>query len=186
MRVGRELSPKAAYAWEANQSQERTMTIASLKDLFVHHLKDIYFAERRLLDELPKMASNASGTQLRDAFEKHLAETRQHVEQLKRVFASIKVPASGEKCDALEGILKESELVLAQIDDEATRDVALIASAQAVEHYEINRYGTLITWAEDLGFTEAAKALRENMKQEKLADRHLSEIASMGVNQKAA
>ena len=162
------------------------MSIASLKDLFVHHLKDIYFAERRLVEELPKMASKASGPELRDAFEKHLAETKEHVDQLKRVFASIKMTPAGEKCDALEGILKESESVLVQIKDKATRDVALIASAQAVEHYEINRYGTLITWAEDLGFGEAVKALRENMKQEKQADRHLSEIAAMGVNKKAA
>jgi ferritin-like metal-binding protein YciE len=82
--------------------------------------------------------------------------------------------------------LKESDKVLSEIEDDATRDVALIASAQAVEHYEINRYGSLITWAEDLGFIEAAKALRDNMKQEKQADRHLSEIAAMGVNKKAA
>jgi ferritin-like metal-binding protein YciE len=163
------------------------MSIASLKDLFIHQLKDIYFAERRLVDELPKMSAMANGPELRDAFDRHLAETKQHVEQLQRVFALIKVPPAGEKCDALEGILKESESLLVQIDDGATRDVALLASAQAVEHYEINRYGTLITWAEDLGFGEAAKVLRENMKQEKQADRHLSEIASMGgLNKKAA
>ncbi|HEY7750312.1 MAG TPA: ferritin-like domain-containing protein [Aestuariivirgaceae bacterium] len=162
------------------------MAIASLKDLFVHYLRDIYYAERRLVDELPKMASQAGGAELRTAFQKHLTETKEHVEQLKRVFASIKLPASGEQCDALEGILKESDKVLSEIEDDATRDVALIASAQAVEHYEINRYGSLITWAEDLGFIEAAKALRDNMKQEKQADRHLSEIAAMGVNKKAA
>jgi ferritin-like metal-binding protein YciE len=113
------------------------------------------------------------GPELHDAFERHLAETRQHVEQLRRVFASIKVPPTGEKCDAVEGIL------------DATRDVALLASAPAVEHYEISRYGTLITWAEDLGFGEAAKILRENMKEEKQADRHLTEIASMSLSRKA-
>lgn len=162
------------------------MSITSLKDLFLHQLKDIYFAERRLVDELPKMSAMAKGPELHDAFERHLAETRQHVEQLRRVFASIKVPPIGEKCGALEGILEESESLLAQIEDDATRDVALLASAQAVEHYEISRYGTLITWAEDLGFGEAAKILRENMKEEKQADRHLSEIALMGLNKKAA
>jgi ferritin-like metal-binding protein YciE len=91
------------------------------------------------------MASQAGGAELRTAFQKHLTETKEHVEQLKRVFASIKLPASGEQCDALEGILKESDKVLSEIEDDATRDVALIASAQAVEHYEINRYGSLIT-----------------------------------------
>ena len=162
------------------------MAIASLKDLFVHQLKDIYFAETRLVEELRKMASQASGAELREAFQNHLTETKGHIEQVKKAFASVKIPPAGERCDALEGILKESETILSQIKDDATRDVALIASAQAVEHYEINRYGTLITWAEDLGFGEAAKLLRENMKEEKQADRHLSELAAMGLNKKAA
>ena len=161
------------------------MPIKSLDDLFTHFLKDVLYAENAVLKELPKLAQKATAKKLQTAFKNHEKETKQQIEILKQVFQSIDVKAEGVKCKAIDGIIAETTHILSETKDAATRDAALIACAQAVEHYEISRYGTLITFAEQLRHKDAVDLLRENMQQEAKADRHLSEIAGSGINKKA-
>ena len=162
------------------------MAEKDLNELFLDTLKDIYYAEKQILKALPKMAKAANSDKLRAAFEKHHDETEGQVERLEKIFELLGKAARGKKCDAIEGILTEAKEHMDEIEDPQVLDAGMIGSAQAVEHYEITRYGTLITWAKQLGHDDAAKLLESNLKEEKHADQLLSEIAESTVNKKAA
>jgi ferritin-like metal-binding protein YciE len=162
------------------------MPATTLEDLFVMTLKDIYHGEKQIIKALPKMAKEADNEELKEAFEHHLAETKGQVERIERVFKILDKPARGEACEAIEGLIKEGEEVVEKAKDAAVCDAGMIAAGQAIEHYEIARYGTLVAWAEQLGLTEAGKLLGENLAQEKKADKTLNEIALRKVNRKAA
>lgn len=162
------------------------MPIKSLSDLFVHTLKDIYFAEKLLVKKLPVMAEKAGSAELKHLFQAHFEETKTHVERLEKVFSLIGEEAAGEECPAIEGIIEEAEELLDEIKDAKTRDAALIASAQAAEHYEITRYGSLASWAQQLGHDEAVTILRETLTEEKDADNKLLRLGEDKLNEKAA
>jgi ferritin-like metal-binding protein YciE len=139
-----------------------------LKDLFLDTLKDIYFAEKKILSALPKMAKAAQSPKLKAAFEKHLAETDHQVERLDQVFASIDETPKGKTCDAIMGIIEEGKEIMDEYKGMPALDAGLLAAAQAVEHYEISRYGTLKTWASELGYKDAVKLLDATLKEEKI------------------
>jgi ferritin-like metal-binding protein YciE len=162
------------------------MTVKTMEDLFVDTLKDIYYAEKHILKALPGMVKKAGDKKLKEALETHRTETEGQVERLEQVFKLMDVPARGKKCDAIEGILKEAKEHMDDIEDAKVLDAGMIGSAQAVEHYEITRYGTLIAWAKQLGRDDAVPLLEVNLKEEKHADELLSEIAETAVNQRAA
>ncbi|TCD13319.1 ferritin-like domain-containing protein [Oricola cellulosilytica] len=162
------------------------MAIKDLNDLFEHTLEDIYFAENHIHKSLPKMIEKSTNASLKKLFKDHRTETEGQIERLKKVFDVIGKKASGEECPAIEGIVKEAEELIDEISDAETLDAALIAAAQAVEHYEITRYGTLLTWAEVLGHDEAINLLRDNIEEEKSADSKLTRLAEDKLNQKAA
>jgi ferritin-like metal-binding protein YciE len=162
------------------------MTAKTLAELFIWQLKDVYGAENQILKALPKMAKQASSPDLREAFSTHLEETEGQVERLNKVFETLGVKASTLKCQALEGIIQEAEEVMGESEGPAVLDAGMVAAAQAVEHYEIARYGTLIAWAEQLGKREISKLLRQTLNEEKHADELLNKIAMKSVNRKAA
>ncbi|WP_026379034.1 YciE/YciF ferroxidase family protein [Afifella pfennigii] len=162
------------------------MAIKSLQDLFVHTLKDVYFAERQIVKALPSMAEKASDSELKKLFQTHLEETKGQVDRLEAVFGLVNERPEGEKCPAIEGIIAETEELMSEIDDADTRDAAMAAAAQAVEHYEIARYGTLVAWAELLGHKDAAKKLAETLEEEKSADAKLTRAGQRKLNQQAA
>lgn len=149
----------------------------TLEDLFLDTLKDIYYAEKRILKALPKMAKGAESPKLKKGFEKHLAQTEGQVERLEQVFEIIGQPARGKKCDAIEGILAEGEEIMKSYKATPALDAGLISAAQAVEHYEITRYGTLRRWAEMLGKRNAAALLERTLKEESETDELLSQMA---------
>jgi ferritin-like metal-binding protein YciE len=161
------------------------MPTKTLADLFVDLLKDVYYAERKILRALPKMARGAQSSELRAAFEKHHDETQVHVERLQQVFDLIGKPARGKTCQAIEGILDEGEEVMDSFKGSDAIDAGLVAAAQAVEHYEIARYGTLRNWAELLGQKEAAKILQNTLSEEEATDATLTKIAGDSVNRAA-
>jgi ferritin-like metal-binding protein YciE len=152
-----------------------------LDDLFHETLKDIYYAEKKILTALPKMAKGAQSEDLRAAFEKHEGKTKKQVERLEQVFEIIKQPARGKTCDPINGIVDESKEVMKEFKGSAT----LLASAQSVEHYEISRYGTLKAWAEQLGLQEAVSLLDETLEEEKKTNEALTELAKAALNQEA-
>ena len=156
-----------------------------LKDLFLDTLKDIYFAEKKILSALPKMAKAARSAKLKAAFEKHMAETDGQVERLEQVFASIDESPKGKTCDAILGIIEEGKEIMNEYKGMPALDAGLLAAAQAVEHYEISRYGTLKTWANELGYADAVKLLDATLKEEKATDSALSQLAESEVNQHA-
>jgi ferritin-like metal-binding protein YciE len=158
----------------------------TLEDLFHETLKDIFFAEKQILKALPKLAKAANLGELRNAFEKHRDETEGQVGRLEEIFELIGKPARGKTCNAILGILDEGKEIMAEFDDSPALDAGLLAGAQAVEHYEISRYGTLKTWASELGLGEAVKLLDETLAEEKTTDELLSKLATAAVNQKAA
>ena len=158
------------------------MSMKTLRDLFEHELKDIYYAEKALVKALPKMAKGATSDKLRESIEAHLEETKGQVERLEQVFELIDVPARGKKCEAMEGLLEEGSSLLEEDADADVMDAGIIAAAQKVEHYEIATYGTLCTWARQLGLEDAADLLGENLEEEKQADLKLTEIAESEVN----
>ena len=162
------------------------MPIANLHDLFVHTLQDIYFAEQAIVQKLPQMAEKATSQQLRAGFEQHLEETKEHVKRLEQVFESIDEDIEGEECPAIEGILEEAEELAEEISDPETLDAALLAAAQAVEHYEITRYGTLAAWAEEMGHRDALKLLQKTLAEEKATDAKLTKLAESRLNRRAA
>jgi ferritin-like metal-binding protein YciE len=157
-----------------------------LDDLFHDTLKDIYFAEKKILTALPKMAKAAQSEDLRAAFEKHHAETEGQVERLERVFDLIGKKAQGKTCDAIIGIVEEGQEVIKEYKGSPALDAGLLAGAQAVEHYEISRYGTLKTWANELGLADAVGLLDATLQEEKNTDATLTKIAESVVNQEAA
>ena len=158
----------------------------SLEDLFVNLLKDIYYAEKQILKALPKMAKKADSDELRQAFEHHLEETQGQVERLEQVFALCDLKPTAKTCAAIKGILEEGEEDMKEAKDPDVLDAGMIADAQAVEHYEIARYGTMIAWAKQLGMNDAASLLEETLEQEYNADRTLTEIAEGSLNREAA
>ena len=157
----------------------------SLEDLFLDHLKDIYYAEKKILKTLPKMAKAADGEEVSAAFEKHRAETEGQVERLERVFDLLGKAARGKTCPAIDGILEEGSEVMEDYEGAPALDAGLVASAQAVEHYEIARYGTLIAWAEQLDMPEAAELLKATLSEEEATDEALSALGEGGVNERA-
>jgi ferritin-like metal-binding protein YciE len=163
-----------------------TTPIKTLDDLFVHTLQDIYYAEQQITKALPTMIEKAQNLELREGFSLHLQETKQHVARLEDVFAALKQEKKGVTCEAIDGILKEAKQVLSDIADPHVRDVALATSAQAVEHYEIARYGSLIALAHQLGHQNVVKHLQATLDEEKAADRKLTQVAETQVNKKAA
>jgi ferritin-like metal-binding protein YciE len=162
------------------------MSEKNLNALFLDTLKDIYYAEKQIYKSLPKMAKAAQSDQLRAAFEKHHDETEGHIERLEQIFELLGKPARGKKCDAIEGILDEGKEVMDEYEDTPALDAGLLAAAQAVEHYEISRYGTLKTWAGKLSIAEAVKLLDQTLTEEKKTDEILSKIAVSAVNAEAA
>jgi len=156
-----------------------------LRGLFLDTLKDIYFAEKKILSALPKMAKAAQSPKLRAAFEKHMGETDQQVERLDQVFASINESPKGKTCDAIMGILEEGKEIMDEYKGMPALDAGLLAAAQAVEHYEISRYGTLKTWANELGFKDAVKLLEATLKEEMNADIAPSQLGESEVNRHA-
>lgn len=157
-----------------------------LEDLFLETLKDIYYAEKQVLRNLPKLAKASKTPELKQAFEHHRDETEHQVERLEQIFESLGKPARGKTCHAIVGIVEESQEVMEDFKDSAALEAGLLAAAQAVEHYEISRYGTLVTWANQLGHKDAAKLLQETLAEEKKTDELLSKLAQQSVNQKAA
>ena len=157
-----------------------------LNDLFLDTLKDIYYAEKQILKALPKMAKAASSDQLRAAFEKHQAETEGQVERLEQVFEMLDKPARGKTCDAIVGILDEGKEIMEEYKGTDALDAGMLAAAQAVEHYEISRYGTLKTWATELGMNDAARLLDQTLKEEEKTDQALTQLAKTAVNLAAA
>lgn len=161
------------------------MSVKTMEDLFVATLKDIYYAEKQILKALPDMVKKADDPKLKKALETHKGETEGQVERLEKVFKLIKIPARGKKCDAIEGIIDEAKEHMGEIENERVLDAGIISSAQAVEHYEICRYGTLVEWANDLGHKDAAKLLAQTLEEEHHADKLLTEIARGSVNKNA-
>jgi ferritin-like metal-binding protein YciE len=156
-----------------------------LDALFHDTLKDIYFAEKKILGALSKMAKSAQSDELRAAFEKHEGETETHVERLEQVFEMIDAKPQGKTCDAIVGIIEEGQEIMKEYKGSPALDSGLLAGAQAVEHYEISRYGTLKTWAEELGLNDAVQLFDETLQEEKDTDAALTEIAESVVNQQA-
>jgi len=160
--------------------------IDTFDQLFVHTLQDIYYAEHQIEKALPDMVAKASDAELKKGFRTHLKQTRGQIKRLDRVFKMIKSVPQGTKCPAIDGIIDEANEIAGEIDDKVVLNAALIAAAQAVEHYEITRYGTLVAWAKLLGRNDAAKVLNMNLKEEKATDKKLGSIAKRKINRKAA
>ena len=162
------------------------MAMKTLNDLFVHTLRDIYYAEKQALKGMRKMERKASHDALKTLIAEHREETEGQIETLTSVFESLDLKARGVTCEAINGIIEEAQELMEEAQDDATRDAGIVAAAQAVEHYEIARYGTLIAWAETLGHAEAAGMLRQILEQEEAADGKLSEAATSILNARAA
>ncbi|NEM98924.1 YciE/YciF ferroxidase family protein [Pontibacter burrus] len=161
------------------------MKLNNLEDLMIHELKDIYSAEHQITKALPKMIKAASSNQLKAAFEEHLKVTEQQIKRLDDVFKMLGKKATSEHCKAMEGIIKECESMMSERADESVMDAALIACAQRVEHYEIAAYGTVCTYAKQLGLNDVVKQLGITLDEEKQTDQKLSMIAEQAVNLKA-
>jgi ferritin-like metal-binding protein YciE len=154
----------------------------TLQDLFNHALKDIYYAEKAITKALPKIIEKAKHDELKNALNAHLDETKGHVERLEQVFSQLDMKPAAVKCEAIEGILKEGEEVLEQFGQSPAGDAGIIFGCQAVEHYEINRYGTLLAWASELKLSPVAKLLKQTLDEEYNADDKLSKLAESGEN----
>jgi len=154
----------------------------TLPDLFEATLRDIYYAEKAILKALPKMAKKASSEELAAAFEEHLQQTEGQVDRLEKIFKMIGKAARGKKCEAIEGLAKEADEIIKEAKSDTVRDAGMLAAAQAVEHYEISRYGTLKAWAEKLGMNEAARLLGETLEEEKETDDKLTDLAESEIN----
>ena len=163
-----------------------TKDIKTMNDLFVHQLQDIYYAEQQLVKALPKMADKATDRQLKQDFLFHLDETKAHVKRLEQVFEMQGLAVKAVDCPAIDGIIEEANEVAAEVADKAVLDAALINAAQAAEHYEIARYGSLIAWAKQLGRNDCASVLARTLEEEKATDKKLTELAESKVNLRAA
>lgn len=160
--------------------------IKTKDDLFIHTLQDIYYAEQKITKALPKMTDKATSPELKQAFQTHLRETEGQIKRLEEVFRLHGKQAKGTTCEAIEGIVKEAESVISEVEDSDVRDAAMLAAAQAVEHYEISRYGTLATWAREMGREDCARLLHQTLEEEKATDGKLTRIAEARINKKAA
>jgi ferritin-like metal-binding protein YciE len=160
--------------------------IKTMDELFVHMLRDIYYAENQIVKALPDMIEKASDPQLKQGFQSHLAETKNHVKRLEQVFNQHSEEPSGVDCPAIDGIIEEAKNVASDVEDKTVLDAALIAAAQAVEHYEMTRYGSLIAWARELGRDDCASLLKQNLDEEKAADKKLTDLAHSRINRAAA
>lgn len=163
-----------------------TKDIKTLRDLFVHTLKDIYYAENQIVKSLPKLIDKATNKELRAGLRAHLAETKGQVKRLEQIFGKMDLRPRGVDCPAIDGLLKEGDEVSGEVEDKLVLDAAIVGSAQAVEHYEISRYGTMIAWARELGLRGVVPLLNANLKEEFAADRKLSKIAEGRVNRGAS
>jgi ferritin-like metal-binding protein YciE len=180
-------SPGARSVRRAKRLEARSMTmkIKTMDDLFFGLLQDVYYAEKQLVRALPKLAKNSSNPDLQRAFTSHLEETKGHVQRLEQAFEMIDKKPKGIKCDAILGIVAEGEEVMEECQDDRVCDAGLLAAAQAAEHYEIARYGTLCAWANQIGKTQIARLLHQTLDEEKKADDLLSSIAEREVNRAA-
>ena len=160
--------------------------IKTMDDLFVHQLQDIYYAENQIMKALPTMIEKATDQNLRQGFSTHLRETETQIKRIEQVFQMHGVEAKAVTCPAIDGIIKEANEVAGEVDDKRVLDAALVAAAQAVEHYEIARYGTLIAWARQLGRNDCAAVLQKTLDEEKATDHKLTKLAEGGVNLHAA
>ena len=160
--------------------------ITNMDDLFQHTLQDIYYAEHQIQKALPDMVEKASDPELKRGFKKHLAETKQQIKRLDQAFKKLKLEPSGHKCPAIDGIIDEANEIAGDVEDKMVLNAALIGAAQAVEHYEMTRYGTLVAWARLLGKNDVAKLLATSLKEEKATDLKLNGIAKRKINRKAA
>src|SRR6476660_932971 len=163
-----------------------TKDIKTMDDLFIHQLQDIYYAEKQLVKALPKMAEKATDKQLKQGFLTHLEETKTHVQRLEEVFRMHGAEAKAVSCPAIDGIIKEADEVAGEVADKDVLDAALINAAQAAEHYEITRYGSLIAWAKQLGRNDCATILHKTLTEEKAADQKLTSLAESKINVRAA
>jgi ferritin-like metal-binding protein YciE len=164
-----------------------TQDIKTMDDLFLHGLQDIYYAEHQITKALPKMVDKATNRDLANGLKTHLEETNKQIERLDKVFEKLDKKPSSTQCPAIDGIIKEADEVVGEVADKAVLDAAIIAGAQAVEHYEICRYGTLIAWAQQLGHEEVVRFLTTNLNEEKAANSRLNTVAlRKGVNSKAS
>ena len=163
-----------------------TKDIKTMNDLFLHQLQDIYYAEKQLVKALPKMAEKATDKQLKQGFLTHLDETKTHVQRLEQVFQMLGAQVTAVNCPAIDGIIKEADEVTGEVADKAVLDAALINAAQAAEHYEIVRYGSLIAWAKQLGRNDCAKILEQTLQEEKATDKKLTDMAESKINVMAA
>ncbi len=162
-----------------------TKDIETLDDLFLHQLQDIYYAENQITKALPKMIDKATAPELKKSFEIHLRETEGQIARLEQAFEALDQKPKAVTCPAIDGIIKEANEVAGEVADKAVLDAALIASAQAVEHYEITRYGTLIAWAQQLGHTQVVPLLQATLDEEKATDDKLTTLAESKANRKA-
>lgn len=163
-----------------------TKDIKTMEDMFVHGLQDIYYAEQQITKALPKMIEKATNRDLAAGLKSHLEETNSQIERLQKVFQKLGKEPKAADCPAIDALIKEADTVTGEIDDKAVLDAAIVASAQAVEHYEIARYGTLIAWAEELGHDDVVRFLTTNLNEEKAANTKLNTVAlRKGVNKKA-
>ena len=160
--------------------------IKTMDDLFLHTLQDIYYAENKIIKSLPSMIDSATNAQLKQGLKSHLGETQGHVKRLEQVFQMMGKKPKAVNCPAIDGIIEEAEEVTGEVEDKNVLDAAIIAAAQAVEHYEITRYGSLIAWANKLGRSDAAKVLEQTLNEEKAADKKLTSVAENQVNWKVA
>src|SRR6202049_1600645 len=163
-----------------------TKDIKTMNDLFVHQLQDIYYAEKQLVKALAKMAEKATDQQLKQGFLTHLDETKTHLQRLEQVFQMMGAQVKAVDCPAIDGIIKEADEVTGEVADKAVLDAALINAAQAAEHYEITRYGSLIAWAKQLGRNDCASVLQKTLDEEKATDQKLTTLAESKINLRAA
>lgn len=163
-----------------------TKDIKTMDDLFVHQLQDIYYAEKQLLKALPKMAGKATDAQLKQGFMTHLDETKVHVDRLEQVFKMHGASVKAVTCPAIDGIIQEADETAGEVEDKSVLDAALINAAQAAEHYEITRYGSLVAWAKQLGRADCAAVLQKTLDEEKATDLKLTALAESKINLKAA
>jgi ferritin-like metal-binding protein YciE len=165
---------------------EEAKNMKTMDDLFYALLQDVYYTEKQLVKALPKMAKKANSAELEKAFLQHRDETETHVDRLEKAFEMIDKRAKGKKCEAIIGLIEEGEEVIKEAEDDDVRDAGIVGAAQAVEHYEIARYGTLCAWAKQLGKPEIARLLHQTLEEEKKADMLLTKIAEEQVNRAAA
>jgi ferritin-like metal-binding protein YciE len=178
--------PKTQEKWKGEAMGFFSKDIKTLDDLFVHTLRDIYYAEKQIEEALPTMIEKATAPELKAGFQMHLEQTRGQIERIEQVFEMHGVEAKEVNCPAIDGILEEADEVSGEVEDKQVLDAALIASAQAVEHYEMTRYGTLVAWAKQLGRSDCASVLAQNLQEEEDTDRKLTEMAESKVNLQAA